>query len=195
MVRSGVDGDNDGEELVLPSTNHMLPYVLIIMSTKDLVFGILIIDSTYVGGCKWGTATADHTVGEVRALDGPEEDFTNSTCRTSTCHLLPARWATAAPPAAGQRQRAAAEQTQGQQQHLGFGTQLGMNAANGFAGGVGNTLARESIHHVTNYAVRSISSHHHRDGQPPEDYDGNAAGVAETIAYNHAETGGSWEHV
>ena len=62
------------------------------------------------------------------------------------------------PCAAGQRQRAAAEQTQGQQQHLGFGTQLGMNAANGFAGGVGNTLARESIHHVTNYAVRSISS-------------------------------------
>uniref|UniRef100_A0A0E0PUM4 Phorbol-ester/DAG-type domain-containing protein n=1 Tax=Oryza rufipogon TaxID=4529 RepID=A0A0E0PUM4_ORYRU len=50
-----------------------------------------IIDSTYVGGCKWGTATADHTVGEVRAFDGPEEDFTNSTCRTSACdicHLL-----------------------------------------------------------------------------------------------------------
>ncbi|EAZ36127.1 hypothetical protein OsJ_20437 [Oryza sativa Japonica Group] len=45
------------------------------------------------------------------------------------------------PCAAGQRQRAAAEQTQGQQQHLGFGTQLGMNAANGFAGGRASTTS------------------------------------------------------
>ncbi|XP_052160155.1 uncharacterized protein LOC127777589 [Oryza glaberrima] len=135
-----------------------------------------------------------------RSMD--QEDFTNSTCRVSACdicHLLVAgtmgyscsscryKVHKVCPVPLDNVNVQVQQQTQGQQQHLGFGTQLGMNAANGFAGGVGNALARESIHHVTNYAVRSISSHHHRDGQPPE----NAASVAETIAYNHAETGGS----
>uniref|UniRef100_A0A0E0A684 Uncharacterized protein n=1 Tax=Oryza glumipatula TaxID=40148 RepID=A0A0E0A684_9ORYZ len=163
MVRSGVDGDNDGENY----RQHVRRWVQMGNSNS--------------GPHSGRGASARWTRGGLHQLHLPHFHLPSPRSRHDGLQLLLLPLDNV--------------NTQGQQQHLGFGTQLGMNAANGFAGGVGNTLARESIHHVTNYAVRSISSHHHRDGQPPEDYDGNAAGVAETIAYNHAETGGSWEHV
>uniref|UniRef100_A0A0E0L8X4 Phorbol-ester/DAG-type domain-containing protein n=1 Tax=Oryza punctata TaxID=4537 RepID=A0A0E0L8X4_ORYPU len=135
-----------------------------------------------------------------------KEDFTDSTCRISacdTCHFLvagtvgyscsscrykvhrvcPVPAATVnvlqpPPPATAPAATAAARP---RPLPPGFGTQLGMTAANGFAYGVGSGVAREGIHYGAHYAAGSISSSHHQlqyhhDDVPGDDGQGDAFG-------------------